>query len=217
MALPTIIPVNSRGDCLIKKQTMMAALFAIFHLENRQFGQGTSLNKSWHSFLRIKIPMKGGVFCFDCLEKFFKIPQIDFNRSIENNRILRERVQKGAAIIAHMVCNIQFGMHSVCVKGSCKKWSKKMGEGLRYKNLLRMEFVAKHRVADESGISEVHWIDTEEANLCDFLRRFPESREIHTVDLYYYISHHVLNRSKTVDDVKRKIRELKTRFLGAHD
>lgn len=196
---------------------MLAALFAVSHPENRQFVQGTSLNESWHSFLRNKIPVKGGVISFDCLEIFLKISQMDFNRSIENNRISRERVQKDAAIIAYMARNIQFGMHGVCVKGSRKKWSKKMGEGLRYENLLRMEFVAKHRVADESGISEVHWTDTEEANLCDFLRRFSESREIHTADPYYYISHHVLNRSKTVDDVKRKIRELKTRFLGAHD
>ena len=135
---------------------MLTNLFAISHPENWQFVQGTSLNESWHSFLRNKIFVKVGVISFDCLKIFLKISQMGFNRSIENNRILRERVQKGAAIIVHMAHNVQFGTHGVCVKGSHKKWSKKMGEGLRYKNLLRMEFVANHRVADESGVLEVH-------------------------------------------------------------
>ena len=87
-----------------------------------------------------------------------------------------------------------------------------MGRGLKYEDLLRMEFVAKHRVGTGSGAPEVRWTESEEGNLQDFLRRFPESREIHTTDPYCYISHHVLNRSKTVEEVKRKIRELETRF-----
>ena len=68
-----------------------------------------------------------------------------------------------------------------------------MGQRLKYENLLRMEFLAKHHLVDESRGSEIHWTDTEEANLCDFLRIFLESRDNHSADPYYYISHHVLS------------------------
>lgn len=190
----------------IKKPAVLNALFA--NIKHTELTQGTSGNENWHSWLRRTIAILGGVRGLFIILIFLEWQMMRFNESVRASR------QKAADKSTASSSNMQAKAHDRQLLACKTAFAGALCAGMQFQS--RKAYSAwMHTTYDlemmrAMGFSEAKpraasskWSEEEVAAMLQCLRELAtRDQGIHTADPFYFISHHVLLRQKSPDQVK---------------
>ena len=193
----------------IKAPAVLQALW--LNTTHPELTQGTSGNENWHSWLKRRIPVLGGVRSFFMLLILLAWQMMRFNEAVEQRRskaAAKARADRDGQIASEQRAREERQAFAAAFQAqstqhlSRRAYHEGMQDTYDLESMQQLGFSeAKPRVRS------AQWSDEEIAAMLQCLADLASGDEaIHTRDPFYYISHHALLRKKSVEEVRGLLR-----------
>ena len=199
----------------IKSPAVLKALR--FNTTHPELTQETSGNENWHSWLRRRIPILGGVRSFFMLLTMLAWQMVNFNEAVESRRTkaaakastekdeqkaLEKRAQEERQAFA-AAFQAQSNQH-------LSRQAYHEGMQITY-DLETMQLLGFSEA--KSRMHSSQWSDEEVAAMLQGLADLASgSKAFHTRDPFYYSSHHALLRQKSVEEIRALLSFVEKRY-----
>jgi len=193
----------------IKSPAVLKALW--YNTTHPELTQGTSGNENWHSWLRRRIPILGGVRSFFMLLILLAWQMMRFNEAVERRRskaAAKASTEKDEQKASERRAKDERQAFAAAFQAQSTQHLSRQAyhEGMQITyDLETMQLLgfseAKPRVCS------AQWSDQEIAAMLQCLADLASGSEaIHTRDPFYYLSHHALLRQKSIEEVRGLLR-----------
>ena len=206
----------------IKKPVVLNALWVA--CEHPELVQGTSCNENWHSWLRSRIPILGGVRGYAMLVILLTWNVMRFNEAVQANQdataLRRPRNEQPAeasakpdrAALREKGLRMRFAQafsRGAMQPSTRRAYIPGMSESYDLDTMKAMGFAeAKPQAAYGAA-----WSEEEVSAMLQCLADLHAGDDaIHTRDPFYFLAHHALLRQKTPAQVKRMLQFLDEKY-----
>lgn len=209
IATPTVL----KAIDLIKKPVVLAALWATtLHLD---LIQGTSINENWHSWLKLHLPILGGIRSYFMMSILLQWQQMMFNNQVlaqrrQVSRLNTDGKQRLALREQALRQRIAKAFAEIGTAPSTRKaYHAYMQKSYDMQSMEAMGFTRAKPRASTGG----KWSEVEIAGMLECLAKLHDEEEkIHTKDPCYFLSHHGMMRQKSRSQVRDLLRYLEKKY-----
>ena len=222
--MPGIAVTPKVRDALrrIQNRVVLDALWVA--CEHPELVQGTSTNENWHSWLRSRIPILGGVRGYAMLVIFLTWNMMRFNEAVQAKQdaaaLRRPRSEQPAeasakpdrAALREKGLRRRFAhafSRGTMQPSTRRAYDPQMSESYDLDTMKTLGFVeAKPQAAQGAA-----WSEEEVSAMLQCLADLHTGEDaIHTQDPFYFLAHHALLRQKSPAQVKRMLQYLDEKY-----